>query len=164
VPWKNGLGISRAIADFPAGAGFDTVLWQVSATEIAADCPFSDLPGVDRQFLVIDGAGVELSSIDDQGKARTARVKPAQTPYAFRGDWKTDCRLLAGPVRVLNVMTRRGRFAADVWLSEGRTVKAEAGQILVAVDPDSLDGWRLDGPGSLAAPARAAIMVRIREA
>src|SRR5687768_3389579 len=64
-PWKNGLGVSRMIAEVPSGAGFDAVLWQVSVTEISTDCPFSDLPGLGRQFAVIEGDGVELVSVDE---------------------------------------------------------------------------------------------------
>src|SRR6185503_10870411 len=113
-PWKNGLGLSKLIAQVPPDAGFDTVLWQVSATEFGTDCPFSDLRGLDRLFTVIDGAGVELASVDEAtGVARKQIVRRLQ-PYAFAGDWRTTCRVLDGPVRVLNVMTRRGRFAATV--------------------------------------------------
>jgi environmental stress-induced protein Ves len=65
VPWKNGLSVARAIAAEPAGAGFDTMLWQVSGTEIGADCPFSELKGPDRLFMVSKGAGVDLTSIND---------------------------------------------------------------------------------------------------
>jgi len=163
-PWKNGLGLSRTIADFPAGASFDAVKWQVSATEIGADCPFSDLPGLDRQFMVIDGNGVELSCIDDSGKTRLFQGKTMQGPCTFSGEWKTQCRLLSGPVKVFNVMTRRGRFAAELSFAEGAAVDADSRQTLVAVDPRSLDAWRLDGPGRLVLPASATIVVRIREA
>jgi environmental stress-induced protein Ves len=106
LPWKNGLGISRTIAGFPEGAGFDDVLWQVGSTEIGADCPFSSLPGLDRQFMVIEGAGVELANVDEEtGASWRERIELLQAPYAFRGDWRTTCRLLSGPVRVLNVIT-----------------------------------------------------------
>jgi environmental stress-induced protein Ves len=74
-PWKNGLGVSRIIASDPPGAGYDAVLWQVGSTEITADCPFSSLPGLDRLFMVIERAGVELTSVDDGGKIRRARSR-----------------------------------------------------------------------------------------
>jgi environmental stress-induced protein Ves len=163
APWKNGLGISYTIADSPSGADFDAVDWQVGHTEIAADCPFSHLPGLDRTFTVLEGAGVELTSVDERGETRAARVPPLR-PYAFRGDWKTGCRLLAGPVRVFNVMTRRERFAAEVLSTQGGEVKGAPGLTLVAVDLKTLDAWRLDGAGSLELPAGAAIVVRIRKA
>jgi environmental stress-induced protein Ves len=104
------------------------------------------LRGLDRQFMVIEGAGVELTSIDDSGKTRQARALPMQAPYPFHGDWKTDCRLLGGPVRVLNVVTRRGQFYADVDYSEDVVLVKPAGETLVAVQPASLEAWMLSGP------------------
>ena len=150
-PWKNGLGVSRMIAEFPQGAGFDAVLWQVGSTEIGADCPFSSLPGLDRQFMVIEGAGVELSSVDEEtGASWRERIERLQPPYAFRGDWRTSCRLLNGPVRVFNVMTRRGKFSAAVEIAPAATVrnmKKNEGEILIAVELPTLDAWLLDSPG-----------------
>lgn len=144
-PWKNGLGVSRVIADDPADAGFDALRWQVSATEIGADCPFSALPGLDRLFVILDGAGVELSSVDEQGVAVVARVLAGRPPHAFRGDWVTQCRLLDGPVRVLNVIARRGAVVASLQ-REALVREVVAGELVVAVDPVSLDAW-ISGEG-----------------
>ena len=164
IPWKNGLGISHTIADHPHGAGFDALDWQVSSTQIGADCPFSDLPGIDRQFMVIEGAGVELTCTDEKGGTTVHRADPLRGPLAFRGDWRTSCRLLAGPVRVFNVMTRRGRFAADLSLATGGALQGDAGGTLVAVDLKSLDAWQLDGEGAQALPSGTVAVVRIRKA
>jgi len=139
------------------------VLWQVSSTGIAADCPFSSLPQLDRQFMVIEGKGVELSSVDETGTIRRVRVDP-MNPYAFRGDWNTQCRLLAGPVKVFNVMARRGQFTAEVLVSDGRELRGETGETLVAVDLKSLDAWRLDGAGEMTLPSGAIAVVRFRKA
>ena len=162
-PWKNGLGVTYTIADFPVAAGYDGVDWQVGATDIPSDCPFSDLRGLDRIFTVRAGAGVELSSVDETGAPRVQRVEPLR-PHAFRGDWKTDCRLLAGPVKVFNVMTRRGKFAATVEIAQSGTVDGRAGEILVAVDLGTLDAWRLDGGGRVPLAAGPQAVVRIRAA
>lgn len=160
-PWKNGLGVSHTIADFPAAAGFDAVQWQLSWTAFGVDCPFSSLPGLDRQFTVIEGAGVELSSVEESGNARVKSVAPL-SPYAFRGDWKTDCRLLGGPVKVFNVMTRRGMFSAQINLVDGAAgLRSSAGETAIAVELPSLEAWILDG----APPAFGrGILVRIRPA
>ena len=165
-PWKNGLGVSRIIATEPAGAGFDTMRWQVSGTEIGADCPFSSLPGLDRQFMVVEGAGVELKSIDDHGATRTTPVFAMKLPYAFRGDWKTDCRLLGGPVRVFNVIARRGKARASVEFLEGSGFSKAAGEIAIAVDLGSLDAWMSVGPDAEtcaieSAPAGRRVLVKI---
>lgn len=162
-PWKNGLGVTYTIADFPAAAGYDGVDWQVGATEIPSDCPFSDLPGLDRIFTVRAGTGVELASVDETGAQRVQRVEPLK-PYAFRGDWKTGCRLLAGPVEVFNVMTRRGKFSATADVVRGGTAEGRKGEILVAVDLGTLDAWRLDGEGRVTLAAGPTAVVRIRAA
>ena len=165
VPWKNGLGVSHTIATEPAGAGYDTMLWQIGGTEIAADCPFSELKGLDRLFMVTEGAGVDLTSINDAGKRWTARVEVGQATYAFRGDWKTACRLLGGPVKVFNVMARRGKVRASVEFLVGKTMTKAAGETGIAVHLGSLDAWILSGPGaesvSIAPPPGPVALIRI---
>ena len=150
LPWKNGLGVSRVIAAQPQRAGYDALLWQVSTTEIAADCRFSDLPGMDRRFMLIEGAGVQLAFGDtatgvNQKYAAVARYAPVE----FRGDWKTDCRLTDGPVQVLNVMTRRGRADAQVavkrWGGSMLCIQRSGESLLVVM----LDG-RVQIPGEAA--------------
>lgn len=165
VPWKNGLGVSRIIATEPAGAGFDAMLWQVSATVIGADCPFSELKGLDRLFMVTEGAGVELTSVDDHGATRTHPITALQLPYAFRGDWKTDCRLLGGPVKVFNVIARRGKARAGLEFMTGTTLTKAAGETAIAVHLGSLEAWRLSGPGaesvSISPPPGPVALIRI---
>lgn len=115
LPWKNGLGLSRVVAVHPEGADYDNLFWQVTTTEISADCPFSDLPDIDRHFMLIGGSGAQLGF---GGMGTGVNLKPAVAapfaPVAFRGDWKTECRLTAGPVQVLNVMARRGHASAAI--------------------------------------------------
>lgn len=162
-PWKNGLGVSRVIADDPAGAGFDALRWQVSATEIAGDCPFSALPGLDRLFVVIEGAGVVLESVDEQGAILEASLPAGAAPHAFRGDWTTHCRLLGGPVRVLNVIARRGAFAATLRRERAPSIVPTGGETVVAVDPSTLDAWISGDGDSMPSAARDPWVARIRE-
>ena len=134
LAWKNGLGVSRIVASHPEGAGYDRLLWQVSTTQIAANCPFSSLPGLDRHFIVLEGRGVELHCRWPEGELR-ARVQPGSGPFEFKGDWQTGCRLLAGPVEVFNVMARRGRWSARVSMSPDAAIKIPeqaAGDTLLA--------------------------------
>lgn len=115
LPWKNGLGVARVIASDPPGAGYDNVDWQVGTTDIGIDCPFSSLPGMDRQFMLLAGPGVELHCIDViAGVDVRHPVDRPFVPVAFRGEWQTTCRLLGEPVQVFNVMTRRSRAAATI--------------------------------------------------
>lgn len=112
-PWKNGRGVSRLIAASPQGAGYDAVDWHVSRPTIAASGPFSHLPGLDRQFMIVAGAGVVLHCRGD-GADFARRIDAPLEPFAFRGDWDVRCELLDGTTEVLNVMTRRGRCGAEI--------------------------------------------------
>lgn len=113
-PWKNGGGTTTEIAAFPEGAGFDDFLWRISSAEVATDGPFSPFPGVNRTLVVFEGDGIAL----DIG-GRIHRVDGRTRLVSFPGDEPAHGRLLAGPVRDLNVMTRRGRYAHRVRLLGG---------------------------------------------
>jgi uncharacterized protein len=105
VRWKNGLGWTTEIAveppDGEIGSEWD---WRVSIAEVAADSEFSRFPGIDRSLLVLDGAGMVLD-VEGQGSFTLFADGP---PLAFSGDVATSSRLLGGPTRDFNVMTRRG--------------------------------------------------------
>jgi len=116
--WKNGKGMSRRIASFPEGASFgDTLLWQLSLPVISADSPFSPFPGFDRQLMVLSGKGVSLSFRHAaEGVAFSRKIDAPLQPFAFRGDWEADCKLLAGPVEDFSLLSRRGEIAAKLEL------------------------------------------------
>ena len=105
VPWKNGGGTTAEIAAFPDGADFETFGWRVSMADVEADGAFSRFPGVDRTLVVVEGGGIEL---DVEGSSTL--LDRSAPKLSFPGDAPTTGRLLAGPIRDLNVMTRRGRF------------------------------------------------------
>ncbi len=137
-PWKNGGGVSRLLAAAPEGAGYDALDWHVSRPTIAASGPFSHLPGLDRQFMIVAGAGVALHCRGD-GADFVQRVDRPLAPFAFRGDWDIRCTLLDGTAEVLNVMTRRGRCGAAIevaTLAPAPTMlRKRAGEVLVAYCP-----------------------------
>lgn len=106
VPWKNGGGTTAEVASFPDAATLDTFGWRISMADVASDGPFSNFPEIDRTLILVEGAGID---IEVAGEAH--RLDPASPLLAFPGDVPTRARLLSGPIRDLNVMTRRGRFA-----------------------------------------------------
>ena len=112
VPWKNGLGTSREIAASTrqASNGSGAAVWQVSTTSIERDCPFSAHPGMQRTIMLLTGVGFEL---DSQGNGKRRLQAPFES-CTFSGGWDTSCRLLDGPVTVLNVMVSQGDAAARV--------------------------------------------------
>ena len=153
LPWKNGRGLARQIAVFPADAGYDALDWQVSRPTIERDTPFSKLPGLDRQFMLVAGKGVTLRvrSAKD-GVAFEQRIDRPLESFAFRGDWDVDCALADGPVEVLNVMTRRGRAAARIEIREVTApalVGKDARGTLIAYAADPLTAYGVWGEEGL---------------
>jgi len=100
MPWKNGGGTTTEIwkAESPAGE----MLWRLSIADVASDGPFSAFPGIDRFIMVIEGKGMELA-VD----GRPQRLDALFEAFAFSGDAKTDCRLIAGAIRDFNLMVAR---------------------------------------------------------
>jgi uncharacterized protein len=160
LAWKNGLGVSHVISSDPAGAGYDTVNWQIGTTEFGTDCPFSSLAGMDRQFTLLAGDGVELHCIDViSGIDIRKAVDRPFLPFAFSGDWRTTCRMLGEPVRVFNVMTRRGRADAKVTMPRWTGLlycEQRKGETLIAV---MLAGKaQLDSPDAPLVPNDAVVL------
>jgi environmental stress-induced protein Ves len=134
VPWKNGHGTTAEVAAFPEGSSFETFGWRLSMADVASDGPFSLFPGTDRTLIVVEGDGIEL---DVEGIAYS--LDKASPKLSFSGDDITSGRLLLGPVRDLNVMTRRGQF-------RHRTRFVESGVALLSEDTSVAFLVTLDGP------------------
>ena len=134
VPWKNGGGTTAEVAAFPEGSGFETFGWRLSMADVASDGPFSLFPGIDRTLIVVEGSGIEL---DVEGIAYA--LDTASPKLTFSGDDITTGRLLSGPIRDLNVMTRRGQF-------RHRTRFVESGVALLSDDATVAFLVPLDSP------------------
>lgn len=150
VAWKNGGGVAASIAMAPPTAFHDDFEWWVNVATISRSGPFSDFPGVDRDFRVLDGGSVELAVA-----GRPRRVATADgVAHRFPGDVTTIAHLVDQPCRVLNILTRRDRCAVDVRELEltDDTTTGSAGHITVgfirtgscSVRAD--DEWRRLGP------------------
>lgn len=111
--WRNGMGVSWDIASEPPGS--DDFGWRFAIARIDADVPFSNYPGVDRIFTLIEGNGLDLEFAGHPGLPVHRRF----VPHPYPCDVPTFCRLRGGPCRALNLFTRRGawRAVADVWSS-----------------------------------------------
>jgi uncharacterized protein len=109
VPWKNGGGLTREVAVHPPGSDLSSFDWRVSLAEVHGGGPFSIFPQVDRQMAVIAGT-LELSITG----RRPLTLSSESEPCHFAGDAAVHAAPLEGPVSDLNVMTRRGRFAAHL--------------------------------------------------
>ncbi|SCX92113.1 HutD/Ves family protein [Microvirga guangxiensis] len=133
VPWRNGGGTTAEVAAFPEGSGFDSFSWRISMADVASDGPFSLFPGIDRTLILVEGDGIEL---DVEGIAY--QLDRASPKLSFSGDNITTGHLLSGPIRDLNVMTRRGRF-------RHRTRFVESGVALLSEDTVAAALVALDG-------------------
>lgn len=130
VPWKNGGGTTGEIAVFPPDATMADFDWRLSMADVASDGPFSTFPGIDRTLTLLEGRGMDLV-IEGQGDVRLNDRTP---PLAFPGDVPVMARLVDGPIRDLNVMTRRERFVHTVEAIEldgQRDVTVEGGIALL---------------------------------
>jgi environmental stress-induced protein Ves len=109
-PWKNGLGSTRELAVYPHGSGSDDLLWRVSIAEVDSAAPFSCFPGIDRQIVLLDGAGFTMTLDGSRQHAMTTRFEP----FAFAGEAKVDVTLVDGATRDFNLMVRRQHARGDV--------------------------------------------------
>jgi uncharacterized protein len=107
MPWKNGGGITREIACFPAGSDTASFDWRISTAEVATDGPFSRFEGIDRRLYLLEGAGLDLRIGTDGPK----RLWPGEHAD-FAGEAPVDARLVDGAVSDLNIMVRRNRLQA----------------------------------------------------
>ncbi len=176
VPWKNGGGTTAEVASFPEGATLDTFGWRISMADVASDGPFSTFPEIDRTLIVVEGAGIEI-----EVAGQSHRLDSTSPLLSFPGDVPTRARLLAGPIRDLNVMTRRGRFSHRTALVRAGEIKPSrnARVFIFALDAalglssgsakyvlQPLDAFVLDeaaGKVVLSGPGRA-ILIEITEA
>jgi environmental stress-induced protein Ves len=125
--WRNGGGVTRELAAGDAGAD-GLPGWRLSLADITSDGSFSQYPGVDRIFTIVDGDVAFLTV--DGSQHRMERYRP----FRFDGGSSTDCSLPTGPCRALNVMTRRGDWGAGlliVELSKKQPLRLADGQYLV---------------------------------
>jgi environmental stress-induced protein Ves len=111
--WKNGGGLTREIAAYPAGSDLDTFIWRVSVAEVEQPGPFSRFPGIDRTLVLLAGNGMLL---DEPGGITHSLMKPLDAAH-FNGEATIEASLVDGPTRDFNLMLRRGRVRGliDVW-------------------------------------------------
>jgi uncharacterized protein len=110
-PWKNGGGvfidIAQAYRDDALSRDWDSLLWRFGRTAIITPGPFSDLPGLERLQMVMQGEGLTLRAAD-----RAFDERRAFTSVRFPGELAVVTELDAGPVEVVNLMATRS--AADI--------------------------------------------------
>jgi uncharacterized protein len=108
VPWKNGLGMTREVANGHRADG--TMLWRISLATVDRDGPFSDFAGYKRIIMMLEGDGMTL----DFGSHGKAVLDRPFVPVVFDGAWPTSATLHGGPTRDLNVVTAHTDAQSEV--------------------------------------------------
>ncbi|MEO7053007.1 MAG: HutD family protein [Rhodanobacter sp.] len=119
-PWKNGLGRTREIAVQPSSAAGEDFLWRVSIAEVDRAVPFSRFPGIDRQIVLLGGAGFTMTLDGSRKHALTT----AFAPFAFPGEAKVEVALAGGATRDFNLMVRRAHLCGSLQVWRGRATRA----------------------------------------
>lgn len=142
------------LAISPAGANFESFDWRVSTATVGASGPFSKFPGCDRVILLLEGEGFTLGD-----RVVDRRLEPV----SFDGDAEIECRLLGGPVRDFNVITRRSRVRAEVAVArKDGEVGGPATLVYVVEGSSTVGGTRVEA-GELAR-ADGRVLLRLNQA
>lgn len=115
TPWKNGGGVTSDVFLYPEGAGHGDFDIRLSLAPIVEEGAFSSFPGIDRHITRLSDAPLSLVFGPE-----TRELKRLE-PLYFDSVQAPHSRLPEGPARVLNVMTRRGRWNAQVMPAYGAT-------------------------------------------
>ncbi|MCS6098289.1 HutD family protein [Shewanella baltica] len=130
TPWKNGGGSTKQLLISPATADLTEFNYRISIASISSNGPFSLFNGIDRQLVILEGDGVELSINSHEGTKQInglgagekisgntdtteyKRLTSADSPFYFAGETSITSQLLGSNVIDFNVMTKRGIFKA----------------------------------------------------
>ena len=115
MPWKNGGGTTFEVAVHPQSADWGSFAWRVSIAEIAAAGRSRRSWGSTARSWSLPAAAWCLRGIREDA----VEIRPYDC-VTFAGEAQVESRLLDGPTRDFNVMTRRGAARADV-----RVVRSE---------------------------------------
>lgn len=113
VPWKNGQGTTLELATDATMRGGPWT-WRLSIADVPTSGPFSRFEGHDRLIACLDGDGMTLV-VD----GRSLDVPHVGEALAFSGDLETTGRLRGGACRDVNLIVRRDRWRARLWLLRG---------------------------------------------
>lgn len=107
--WRNDGGWTREIARH---GDADQWQWRLSLAEVQADEPFSVFPGIEREIVLLSGAGMAFDFADGEQLMLT----PESPRLRFSGSRILQSRLLEGPTTDFNLMWSPAHYQADLWL------------------------------------------------
>lgn len=125
--WRNDGGWTREIARHGTGEDWQ---WRLSLAEVESDGPFSAFPGIEREIVLLSGAGMAFEFADGEHFELT----PENPRLRFSGARDLHSRLLDGPTRDFNLMWSPVHYQADLWLRPlvgASTLFADPGEVWV---------------------------------
>ena len=130
MPWANGKGASYEISS--DRDALNQWSWRVAIAPVVVDGPFSSLPGIYRQLVVVEGNGMVLE-VD----GRTVECLPSQV-VAFSGDADVYARLIDGPAVDVGLMTTRDVIVGSLFVvtSVGAVIESD---LIVAIGDSVLE-------------------------
>ena len=117
IPWKNGKGQTTELAISKNGT-LDNFNWRLSIASVVEDGPFSDFSGYERNLILLEGYGISLTHDD--------RIDVLEKPLSlssFDGASKTVGKLINGPIKDFNLMTKQGLYKVKVETYRDQTKK-----------------------------------------
>jgi len=130
-------------------AGKATPDWRISVAEIEDCASFSVFPGIDRCAVLIGGHTLVLHT--EEPAAAGDIIFPALGASAcFAGEARLVVREAAPGTRLFNLMTRRGRCAAEVRTERGTPLLLPTGAVRLLLVVAGNYVWA-EAPGSLSA-------------
>jgi environmental stress-induced protein Ves len=132
--WRNGGGTTAEI--WRERSSGDEFMWRLSMADVASDGAFSVFPDIDRHIILVHGKGMVLQ----HAGLPTHLLDRLFVPHAFPGDVATNCHLINGPCRDLNLMIRR-----DLGSGRLEIVRLAAGAQQALIDRSSVALFVLEG-------------------
>jgi environmental stress-induced protein Ves len=143
MPWRNGGGVTHEIAVDPAVSSALSEApfrWRLSMAELEGSGPFSEIPGVDRIIVVLEGLGIELGV---NGGAPVPLQR--HVPFSFPADVPTSITMAPGGGRDLNLMWDRTTTSAAVTVLAAGGISSIVSPLAIAIALDGPVSINLDG-------------------
>lgn len=155
-PWANGRGATLELGRQTDARG---LVWRLSRAQVTEDGPFSDLPGLTRILVLLDGPGFDLvwtSQADTP--PRRHRLQPLE-PVSFPGSPAPAAAGVLAPSADLNLMVRSDLPPPSARLAlPGPVISPPAGlTILYALQDSRVADHDLTGGDALVVAGQAAI-------
>jgi environmental stress-induced protein Ves len=113
LPWKNGAGIRRDIAQGRYHTDEIDSTWLVSIADLNENAAFSSYPQTSRWIMPISKGWLTLN-FDMDGVALPVELTGDSPAHHFAGDSSVHCFLHDGPMKALNIMTSGDETIVEV--------------------------------------------------